>query len=171
MASALARRSAWRSSPTAPAGRTAAEALVDLGVAQVTVSVDGGDAESYARMRGVSVDSALAVVHHLLEPATHAPRHGHRRGGVATRSTAPSLPALLDWASDLKLDFVSIGNLVPHTEEMASEILWLRAGWASVFRTRRGDHGFGPDGSTSRDDPAVVAALAQRGLTYPSPRR
>ena len=152
-------------------GRTAAEALVDLGVAQVTVSVDGGDAESYARMRGVSVDSALAVVHHLLEARRHT-RRAMAIGvaAVATRSTAPSLPALLDWASDLKLDFVSIGNLVPHTEEMASEILWLRAGWASVFRHAS----WRPRVRAGRFDVEemtrpLVAALAQRGLTYPSP--
>lgn len=152
-------------------GRAAAEALVDLGVARVTVSVDGGDAESYARMRGVSADSALAAVHHLLEARRHT-RRAMAIGvaAVATRSTAATLPALLDRASDLKLDFVSIGNLVPHTEEMAREILWEHAGWASVFRhaswrprVRVGR--FDIEDSTR----PLAAALAERGLTYPSP--
>jgi MoaA/NifB/PqqE/SkfB family radical SAM enzyme len=149
----------------------AAATMVALGITQVTVSVDGGDGETYARMRGVTADSALAAVHHLLD----ARRHTRRRmsigvAAVATRSTVASLPTLLEWASDLKLDFVSIGNLVPHTEEMAREILWERAGWASVFRhaswrPRIRVGRFDIEESTR----PLAAALAERGLTYPSP--
>ena len=39
--------------------------MVELGVGQVTVSFDGGDAEAYAWMRGASADDALAAIHHL----------------------------------------------------------------------------------------------------------
>lgn len=152
-------------------GADAAAGLVELGVSQVTVSVDGADEKTYVRMRGVSPDSALAAVHHLLDARRHS-RHRMAIGvaAVATRSTVGSLPALLDWASDLKLDFVSIGNLIPHTEEMAREILWERAGWASVFRPRA----WLPRIETGRFDieamtQPLAAALAERGLTYPSP--
>jgi MoaA/NifB/PqqE/SkfB family radical SAM enzyme len=149
----------------------AAAVLVDVGVSQVTVSVDGGDGESYARLRGVSADSALAAVRHLLDARRHSRRP--MSIGVAaadTRSTVASLPALLEWASDLKLDCVSIGNLVPHTEEMAREILWEHAGWASVFRhaswrPRIRVGRFDIEESTR----PLAAALAERGLTYPSP--
>ena len=113
-----------------------ARALVELGVAQVTVSVDGGDEAAYARMRGVPAGwCPRRGAPPARSPAPHPSADGHRRGrgGDAQHRRQPCR-RLLDWASDLKLDFVSIGNLVPHTEEMAREILWERAGWASVFR-------------------------------------
>ena len=148
-----------------------ARAFVELGIAQVTVSVDGGDEAAYSRMRGVPAGGALAAVHHLLESRRHT-RHAMAIGvaAVATRSTVATLPASLDWAADLRLDFVSIGNLVPHTEEMAREILWERPGWASVFRQTS----WRPQVRAGRFDVEdatrpLAAALAERGLTYPSP--
>jgi len=148
-----------------------ARTLVDLGAAQVTVSIDGGDEAAYMRMRGVSASGALAAVHHLLDARRHT-RRAMAIGvaAVATRSSVASLPALLNWTSDLKLDFVSIGNVVPHTEEMAGEILWERAGWASVFR----ELSWRPRVRVGRFDIEqatlpLAAALAERGLTYPAP--
>ena len=149
----------------------AAAAMVDLGVSQVTVSIDGGDGDTYAQMRGVAADDAHAAIHHL----RNARRRSRRLmaigvAAVATRSSVESLPALLDWASDLKLDFVAISNLVPHTEEMSREILWDRTGWASVFRRSS----WRPQVRVGRFDmeeatKPLAAALAERGLTYPSP--
>jgi MoaA/NifB/PqqE/SkfB family radical SAM enzyme len=150
---------------------SAAASIVEQGVSQVTVSIDGGDAASYAKMRGAAADHAIAAVERLL-----IARRRTRRplavgiAAVATRTTVASLPALLDWASDRKLDFVSIGNLVPHTEEMAGEILWERAGWASVFRAAS----WRPQVQVGRFDVQdatrpLAAALAERGLTFPSP--
>lgn len=149
----------------------AAAGMVEAGVAQVSVSVDGGDAAAYARMRGVAADGALAAVNSLLD----ARRHARRPllvgvAAVAARGSVASLPALLDWASDAKLDFVSIGNLVPHTEEMAQGILWDHAGWASVFRASswrpRLTVGRFDLGESTRP---LAAALSSRGLTYPPP--
>ncbi len=149
----------------------AAVAMVDLGVGQVTVSFDGGDAEAYAWMRGADADDALAAIHHLRD-ARRRTRQPMAIGvaAVVTRSNAASLPMLLECASDLKLDFVSVGNLVPHTEEMAREILWERAGWASVFRPAA----WRPRLQVGRFDMEEVtrplaAALAERGLVYPPP--
>ncbi len=148
-----------------------ARALVDLGVAQVTVSVDGGNAAAYARMRGADFEGALGAVDRLIEARRHTRRPlGIGVAAVATRSTVASLPALVDWADDLKLDFVSIGNLVPHTEEMAGDILWERAGWASVFHREA----WRPRLRVGRFDAEAVtrplaAAVWGRGLTYPSP--
>ena len=147
-----------------------ASTLVDLGVAQVTVSVDGGDAAAYARMRGADLEGALGAVRRLLE----ARRHTRRAlsigiAAVATRSNVATLPALVDWADDVKLDFVSISNLVPHTEEMAREILWERTGWASVFqraswRPRLVVGRFDLEHATR----PLAAAIWVRGLSYPS---
>jgi MoaA/NifB/PqqE/SkfB family radical SAM enzyme len=141
------------------------------GVGQVTVSFDGGDAADYLWMRGASPDAALAAIHHLRE-ARRRSRQPMALGvaAVATRSNAASLPALLEWASDLRLDFVSIGNLLPHTEEMAREILWERAGWASVFRSPA----WRPQVRVGRFDieeatRPLATAIAVRGLVYPPP--
>jgi MoaA/NifB/PqqE/SkfB family radical SAM enzyme len=149
----------------------AAAAMVEAGVSRVTVSVDGGDSATYERMRGVGTDGAHAAVHHLFDARRRTRRPlGIGVAAVATRSSVTSLPSLLDWASDLKLDFVSIGNLVPHTEEMAREVLWERASWASVFRAtswRPQVHvgRFDMEGATR----PLAAALSERGLTYPPP--
>ena len=149
----------------------AARTLVDLGAAQVTVSVDGGDEAAYARIRGVSAAGALAAVRHLLDARRHTRRPmAIGVAAVATRGTVASLPALLDWATDLRVDFVSIGNLVPHSEEMAGEILWERAGWASVFHAAS----WRPRLIVGRFDAEdavrpLAAAVWGGGLTYPSP--
>jgi MoaA/NifB/PqqE/SkfB family radical SAM enzyme len=148
-----------------------ARTLVDLGVAQVTVSVDGGDAAAYARMRGADLEGALGAVRRLLDARRHTRRPlSIGVAAVATRSNVASLPALVEWADDLKLDFVSISNLVPHTEEMAGETLWERTGWASVFHRTS----WRPRLLVGRIDaePAtrpLAAAIWGRGLTYPSP--
>ncbi len=150
---------------------SAAAARVELGVGQVTVSFDGGDAESYAWMRGVGAEGALAAIHRL-RSARRRSHHAMALGvaAVLTRSTVATLPALLEWASDLKLDFVSLGNLVPHTEEMAREILWERAGWASVFHASS----WRPRLQVGRFDMEEVtrplaSAIAERGLVFPPP--
>ncbi len=148
-----------------------ARTLVDVGVAKVTVSVDGCDEAAYARMRGVPPSGALAAVQHLLQARLHTLRPvAVGVAAVATRSTVKTMPALLEWATDLRLDFVSIGNLVPHTEEMARETLWERAGWASVFRASSWRPRF-IAGRFDIDETTrpLASMLAAGGLTYPSP--
>lgn len=149
----------------------AARALVAAGVAQVTVSVDGGNAAAYSRMRGADIEGALGAVRRLLD-ARRRTRLPFRVGvaAVATRDSVACLPALVDWADTLKLDFVSISNLVPHTEEMAREILWERTGWASVFhraswRPRLLVGRFDAEEATR----PLAAAIWGRGLAYPAP--
>jgi len=109
-----------------------ARELVSLGVAQVTVSVEGGDDEAFALMRGVDRAPVLDGLAQLRE---HARRGPHRMSvGVAsviTRQTVGSLPALIATAQRLSLDFVSISNIVPHTREMADEALFTHAGQVS----------------------------------------
>jgi MoaA/NifB/PqqE/SkfB family radical SAM enzyme len=102
-----------------------ARALLRLGVAQVTVSIDGGDDGSFARMRDTARREVVAAVSRLAEER----RRGRARlaiglACVATRRNVESLPALLDVARSLGVDVVSVGSLVPHTREMADEILW-----------------------------------------------
>lgn len=109
-----------------------AQDLAALGVAQVTVSVDGGSDEAYSSMREIDRNAALDAVARLRE---HARRGSHRMSigvaCVATRRTVGSLPALIATAQRLSLDFVSISNIVPHTREMADEALFTYAGQVS----------------------------------------
>jgi MoaA/NifB/PqqE/SkfB family radical SAM enzyme len=106
--------------------------LADLGVAQVTVSVDGGDEETFVSMRGTARAPVLEAVAQLRR---HARRGGcHMSVGVAsvaTRRTVGSLAALVDTAQRLGLDFVSISNAVPHTREMAADVLFTYAAQVS----------------------------------------
>jgi MoaA/NifB/PqqE/SkfB family radical SAM enzyme len=109
-----------------------AQQLSALGVAQVTVSVDGGDDESYSMMRGADRRPALDAVVQLQEQGRRG-RHRMTIGvaSVATRRTVASLPALVQKARRVGVDFVSISNLVPHTREMADDVLFTYAAQVS----------------------------------------
>jgi MoaA/NifB/PqqE/SkfB family radical SAM enzyme len=109
-----------------------AQALTGLGVAQVTVSIDGGDDASFAAMRGTERGPVVDALTRLREQS----RQGRARmsvgvASVATRKTVASLPALIAMAQRLNLDFVSISNVVPHTRELADDALFNRAGQVS----------------------------------------
>ena len=104
-----------------------ADALAVLGVAQVTVSVNGGDEAAFASMRQGSLRRTLEGVAALrdIRRRRKIPLH-IGLACVATRRNAYSLPSLLHTARDLEIDFVSISNVVPHTAEMAEETLYER---------------------------------------------
>ena len=147
-----------------------ARELVSLGVAQVTVSVEGGDDEAFALMRGVDRAPVLDGLAQLRE---HARRGPHRMSvGVAsviTRQTVGSLPALIATAQRLSLDFVSISNIVPHTREMADEALFTHAGQVSnmnpdTWRPRLTVGRFDLSESTR---PLLVALLRQIPIVPP----
>ncbi|MGE5200003.1 MAG: radical SAM protein [Rhodospirillaceae bacterium] len=106
--------------------------LAALGVAQVTVSVDGGDDEAFAAMRGTGRAAVLDAVVRLREQARRSARRmSIGLACVATRQTVRSVPALIATAQRLGLDFVSISNIVPHTREMADDALFTYAGQVS----------------------------------------
>lgn len=96
-----------------------------LKVAQVTISVDGGDDPSYPAMRGTPLTPVMDAAAMLC----HERRRGRSRlavglACVATRRNAASLPALLDTATRLGVDFLSVSNVVAHTPELAADALW-----------------------------------------------
>jgi len=102
-----------------------AESLASLGVAQVTVSIDGGDDRAFSAVRGTSLDIVLESVSTLRVQARRGV--GHMAIGVAsvaTRQTVESLPALIAMAQRLKLDFVSITGVVPHTRQLADDAVF-----------------------------------------------
>jgi MoaA/NifB/PqqE/SkfB family radical SAM enzyme len=148
-----------------------ARELITLGVAQVTVSIDGGDEAAYAAVRGQTRAPVVAAVATLVEARRRA-RQGMEIGlaFVATRRNIDSLPALLTLAYELGLDFVSVSNVVPHTPEMAAEMLWGGAAWAASFP----DVSWRPRLELARmtldnqSRPALVALL-DHGPTWPHP--
>ena len=106
-----------------------ADDLLALGVAQVTVSLDGLDDGSYAAMRGRPAGAALAGLAALCDARRRAAtRTSVGLAIVLTRRNAASLPALIDLADRLGVDAVTISNVVPHTAAMADDALWTRAG-------------------------------------------
>ena len=145
--------------------------LAALGVAQVAVSLDGGDDAAYGRVRDGDLGVAVGAVKALLDARRRA-RSAMTVGAafVATRRNIGSLPGLLALAHDLALDFVSISNVVPHTPEMAEELLWGGAAWAASFP----DAGWRPRLELARltlDDQSrpALAALLHHGPTWPPP--
>lgn len=107
--------------------RTAVREYLALSVAQVTISVDGGDDSSHAVPPGRPVNPLLEAAASLCDER----RRSRNRlivglTCVATRRNVASLPALLDAADRIGVDFVSIGNVVAHTPEMAADGLWTR---------------------------------------------
>lgn len=108
--------------------------LIARGVAQITVSLDGGDDTAYMAVRGHARAPAVAAVAALVEARRRARRPLEiGLAFVAMRRNIGSLPGLLALAHDLELDFVSVSNVAPHTPEMAAEMLWGGAAWAASF--------------------------------------
>lgn len=146
-----------------------ARELVALDVAQVTVSLDGGDEIAYTAVRGHAQAPAVEALHHLLEARRRARRPSEVGVAfVATQRNIGSLPRLLALAHNLGLDFVSVSNVVPHTPEMAAEMLWSAAAWAASFP----DASWRPRLQLARmalDDRSrpALAALLEHGPTWP----
>ncbi len=148
-----------------------ARELVALGVGQVTVSLDGGDEIAYTAVRGHAQAPAVEALRHLLEARRRARRPTEVGVAfVAAQRNIGSLPRLLALAHDLALDFVSVSNVVPHTPEMAAEMLWSAAAWAASFP----DASWRPRLELARlalDDRSrpALAALLDHGPTWPHP--
>ncbi len=145
--------------------------LVGAGVSRVTVSLDGGDEPAYAAVRGQARSPAVAAVAALVEARRRARRPIEiGLAFVAMRRNIRSLPGLLALAHDLALNFVSVSNVVPHTAEMAAEMLWGGAAWAASFP----DAGWRPRLELARltldaESRPALAALLDHGPTWPPP--
>jgi MoaA/NifB/PqqE/SkfB family radical SAM enzyme len=111
-----------------------ARELAALGVARVTISLDGPDEGTYSGVRGDALEVVLANLAALLEARRRSRRPlSVGLAFVAMRRNIASLPRLLQLAARLGVDFVTVSNVIPHTPEMASESLWNRAAWAASF--------------------------------------
>lgn len=109
--------------------RERARALVDLGVNTVTVSVDGTDPETFADVRrGATLRTVLENTEILKETKAAAGSSIPRLGieFVALRRNEDQLRELPALARRLAVNRVIVTHLLPHTEEMAEEILYSR---------------------------------------------
>lgn len=113
-----------------------AQALVELGVHEVVVSFDGTTPQVYEDIR------RRDAFEHIVENVTRLNEIKARRRSplprigiefVAMRSNADQIPALPDLARRLRASFVLVTHLLPHTEEMAGEILYSRDGDGYAF--------------------------------------
>ncbi len=109
--------------------RERAKALIDLGVNGVTVSMDGTDPETFADVRrGATLRTVLENIESLngikAAAGTSIPRVGIEF--VALRQNQDQLSELPELARRLAANRIIVTHLLPHTEEMAEEILYGR---------------------------------------------
>lgn len=106
-----------------------ARGLVEAGLDQLVVSIDGASAETFGRVRsGAPLERVIANVGRLRD--FRGPYYGSRvRIGVefvAMRSNIDELPELPRVAARLGASFVLVSNVLPYTPELAAETLYDR---------------------------------------------
>jgi len=104
-----------------------ARRLVESGLDDIVISVDGATPETFDRIRkDTTLDNVLRSVDRLNEAkqalGSSAPRLGFEF--VAMRSNVHELPQLVDLAAHHGVSFIIVTNLLPHTAEMNEEILY-----------------------------------------------
>lgn len=119
--------------------RSAAEALLGARLDTLVVSVDTAHLQAYARAGVVDgLDRVLDNVRGMRDLARERGFMGPRIGleFVATRGNVEELSRLPELAKAAGASFALVSNLLPHTQEMAGEILYDRteplpvpAGW------------------------------------------
>lgn len=106
-----------------------AEQLLDAGLGRVVVSLDTVHIQAYARAQVIAgVNQVLDNMRALREKARQRGKVLPRIGMefVVMRNNLGWLSRLPQLARELEADFVLVSNLLPHTEEMAGEILYDR---------------------------------------------
>jgi MoaA/NifB/PqqE/SkfB family radical SAM enzyme len=100
--------------------------LLEADLDVLWVSIDGVRPESYAGIRlGVELSQVIQNLERFVEARESLGKVKPRLGlaFVAMQSNIEDLPALLDLGSRLSASFVSVSSLLPHTPEMAGEVL------------------------------------------------
>ena len=126
----LAKRRGLRAEVTTNAMLLDAElaaGLLDAGLDQLVVSIDGASAEAFGRVRsGASLDTVVENVSRLndLRGPNYGP--GMRIGVefVAMRSNVAELPGLSRLAARLGATFIIVSNVLAYTPELQSETLY-----------------------------------------------
>ncbi|MHB9092643.1 MAG: radical SAM protein, partial [Chloroflexota bacterium] len=100
---------------------------MEVRVHAIVVSVDGASAKTQADARdGCDLDLVFANIRRLVgeKKARGAMLPWVGLEFVATRRNHGEFQALIEKATELKLDFLFASNVLPYTEEMAGEILY-----------------------------------------------
>lgn len=116
-----------------------AEAMLDLGLDRLVVSIDGVTARSYGDIRvNGSLDQVVENLRHLYRlKIRRAHRHADPQVAiafVAMKSNVADLPELPKLAVRVGARSIQVSNVVPHTREMEAEILYEQALTAPTFR-------------------------------------
>lgn len=119
-----------------------AAALIDLELDALTVSIDSVQPENYEDIRKNSSFSQivenLRQLHRL--KLRYKTRHGKPQVGlafVAMKRNVADLPELPHLATRVGAKRITVSNLIPHTPEMESEILYEQALRSCTFRASR----------------------------------
>jgi len=104
-----------------------AEQLIDAGLDQLTVSIDGTSSESFSAVRpGASLEKIIEnvkAIRRLSEKKRTAPlKIGIEF--VATKSNIHEMPVLQKIAEDIQSSCVIVSNILPYTAEFQNEILY-----------------------------------------------
>ena len=101
--------------------------LIDAGLDQFTVSIDGTSNEAHGAIRpGASLEAIAANIRTLCQLSEDARETPLRIGieFVAMRRNIHELPALREIAHRIKASFVLVTNVLPYTAELQDEILY-----------------------------------------------
>jgi len=119
-----------------------AEALIDLDLNRLMVSIDGVTPEHYDDIRvNSSFDQVIENFRHLRRLKMRGKgRHGNPQVGiafVAMKKNVADLPRLPWLANHIGAWEIQVSNLVPHTPELESEILYGRSLRSPAYRASR----------------------------------
>ena len=104
-----------------------AAGLLDAGLDQLVVSIDGANAEAFGRVRsGASLDRVVENVRRLHDARGPNYGPGMRIGVefVAMRSNVAELPGLGRLAARLGATFIIVSNVLAYTEDLLGETLY-----------------------------------------------
>ncbi len=144
-----------------------ATGLLEAGLDQLVVSIDGASAEAFGRVRsGASLDRVARNVARLHDQrgASYGPSTRIGVEFVAMRCNIDELPGLGRLAARLGARFIIVTNVLPYTEELAAETLYdlgvTASDWAETAAVPRWQlPRFGWDTQVG----AAVGAALQRG--------
>lgn len=104
-----------------------ADGLIEAGLDQFVVSIDGASGDSHETIRpGVSLQEITANVRTLYRLSADATETPIRIGieFVAMKRNIHELPAIRQIASEISASFILVTNLLPYTAELQDEILY-----------------------------------------------
>jgi Fe-coproporphyrin III synthase len=116
------------------------EELVRLGVDRVMISIDGGESETYASIRGALLEQVLHSIRELnqkkAELKSLVPALGVEF--VVMKSNQAELGQLVDLAKQMNISRILVSNVLPYSKQMLDEKLYTHqpvepfksSGWA-----------------------------------------